>query len=716
MGGGDDADYPLIDRNNLYYSPFQTGGRNIDIKPSCVNGTIRGNYSAGGTAMSIYCVTTSVTGNFFAGKTFTDIAYPNNTYSSTRPSGVQVMVRPNQYEKGRANITIFNWNLQSSVPVDLSAAGLPSGAAFEIRDAQDFFGAPVVSGTYTGSPVSIPMTGLRVVPPVGRIPIVPTHTAPEFGAFILVPKTPVAPGGGAPQAPPTASLTVSPSSITAGQSALLSWSTSGATGVTIDGGIGSVPASGSASVSPSTTTTYTLVANNDAGTVSKTATVTVGGGTTNQPPAVSLAVAGASTGFQAPASITLTANASDSDGVTGVKFYSGSTLLATDTTNTYSYVWSNVPAGSYTLTAVATDAKGATTTSAPVPVTVAPSGATSGKAAFVNIDTTTHGNWKGVYGSDGYTLAYDATALPAYAKVTTNGQPWIWNKNTTETRALQRAADGRIAAMWFGEVTVIDLTISDGQTHPVALYMLDWEGGRTQSVEVLDGATNTVLDSRTVTNFTQGQYYIWQISGKVRFKISRLGRFNSTHSAIFFGAGGAGGDGTTPPSSPPPPPPSTSSLATFVKTDTSTQGSWKGVYGRDGYSVALDATAMPAYARVQTNGELYSWNRDSAELRATQRAGTGRVASMWWGEDFVVDVAITDGQAHQVALYLLDWQGGRTQAIDVLDPATNSLIGTWTASNFTQGQYWVWKVSGNVRFRIKRQGRYNGVFSGIFFN
>jgi hypothetical protein len=89
---------------------------------------------------------------------------------------------------------------------------------------------------------------------------------------------------------------------------------------------------------------------------------------------------------------------------------------------------------------------------------------------------------------------------------------------------------------------------------------------------------------------------------------------------------------------------------------------------------------------------------------------------MWWGEDFVLDVDITDGQTHQVALYMLDWEGGRIQSVDVLEAETNKLVGTWTVSNFTQGQYMVWQLSGHVRFRIKRQARYNGVFSGIFFN
>lgn len=71
------------------------------------------------------------------------------------------------------------------------------------------------------------------------------------------------------------SFTASPSSITAGGSSTLSWSTSGAASVSI--GNQSVSVSGSGTVTPTQTTTYTLTARNAAGDyVTMTVTVTVG--------------------------------------------------------------------------------------------------------------------------------------------------------------------------------------------------------------------------------------------------------------------------------------------------------------------------------------------------------------------------------------------------------------------------------------------------------
>jgi hypothetical protein len=70
--------------------------------------------------------------------------------------------------------------------VDLSASGLNPGDQFQIRDAENWFGGAVVSGTYTGDPVTIPMTGLQVAVPNGVVPNPQPHTAPQFGAFVLL--------------------------------------------------------------------------------------------------------------------------------------------------------------------------------------------------------------------------------------------------------------------------------------------------------------------------------------------------------------------------------------------------------------------------------------------------------------------------------------------------------------------------------------------------
>jgi hypothetical protein len=112
------------------------------------------------------------------------------------------------------------------------------------------------------------------------VPRPPSSCTPTTRAGIGGLLCPIAPLG---PVPPTATFTSSPTSITAGQTATLTWSTTNATTVSINQGIGTVAASGTRSVTPAATTSYTLTATSSAGTATATATVTVGSGTRTTP-------------------------------------------------------------------------------------------------------------------------------------------------------------------------------------------------------------------------------------------------------------------------------------------------------------------------------------------------------------------------------------------------------------------------------------------------
>src|SRR5207248_3303917 len=75
--------------------------------------------------------------------------------------------------------------------------------------------------------------------------------------------------------------------------------------------------------------------------------------------------------FIAPANITVIADAHDVDGtVSQVRIFQGTNLLLQTNAAPYLTTWTNVPAGSYQFTALATDNAGATGTSSPVNITV----------------------------------------------------------------------------------------------------------------------------------------------------------------------------------------------------------------------------------------------------------------------------------------------------------------------------------------------------------
>jgi hypothetical protein len=107
------------------------------------------------------------------------------------------------------------------------------------------------------------------------------------------------------------------------------------------------------------------------GTIADYFTIIKGSSGGNAPPVVSITAPANSASYTAPATVLIEASASDAGGsVTQVDFYQGSTLLGSDTTAPYAYNWTGVAAGSYTLTARATDNLGAVTTSSPIGITV----------------------------------------------------------------------------------------------------------------------------------------------------------------------------------------------------------------------------------------------------------------------------------------------------------------------------------------------------------
>jgi hypothetical protein len=167
--------------------------------------------------------------------------------------------------------------------------------------------------------------------------------------------------------PPTATMTASPTSMTTGQTATLTWSTTSATSVTINQGIGSVAASGTRNVTPTATTTYTLTATNANGSSTAAATVTITAKTT---PIIT---------WNAPANIT-----------------SGTALSATqlNATTTVAGTWAYTPPAGTVLPAGAgqtlsvmftpTNSASYNTASASVSITVLASTPTTNNAARAN--------------------------------------------------------------------------------------------------------------------------------------------------------------------------------------------------------------------------------------------------------------------------------------------------------------------------------------------
>jgi hypothetical protein len=64
---------------------------------------------------------------------------------------------------------------------------------------------------------------------------------------------------------------------------------------------------------------------------------------------------------------------------------------------------------------------------------------------------------------------------------------------------------------------------------------VDWESAaRVQTVQVVDANTNAVLDARTLSNFANGIYVIWNLSGHVKINVTWISGSSAVVSGVFF--------------------------------------------------------------------------------------------------------------------------------------------------------------------------------------
>jgi len=139
----------------------------------------------------LYTATTAADNSattFSGWRTLTRLTDPGR-YAASVLTGVNVLVRPNQYELGRANIIVYNWAQQGTVSVDVSGI-LNVGDHYVVQHAQDLYGAPIAGGTYDGGPLQLPAVSITPPTPLGTSTVEPAPvTGPTFNVFVLM-KTP----------------------------------------------------------------------------------------------------------------------------------------------------------------------------------------------------------------------------------------------------------------------------------------------------------------------------------------------------------------------------------------------------------------------------------------------------------------------------------------------------------------------------------------------
>jgi len=146
----------------------------------------------------------------------------------------------------------------------------------------------------------------------------------------------------------------------------------------------------------------------------------------------------------------------------------------------------------------------------------------------------------------------------------------------------------RIGGAWFNNSFVADVTVTG--THMVSIYAVDWDSrGRSETVQVLDGTTLAILDSETLSPFTNGVWLSWNVSGHVKIILTDLTGPNAVLSGVFFGpASGSSGAG----------PLGSSSSAGAGTAAASAVISWPAIGGATSYIILSSTSASGPFRQV----------------------------------------------------------------------------------------------------------------------
>jgi len=178
--------------------------------------------------------------------------------------------------------------------------------------------------------------------------------------------------------------------------------------------------------------------------------------------------------------------------------------------------------------------------------------------------------------------------------------------------------------------------------------------------------------------------------------------------------------------------------ARFIKEDTTTGGSWGGVYGRDGYALCnyrldgRDNESLPPYVTSLEYFRAFpkaglpdatTWASGTSDPRALSPDpdnSTPRNAACVSNSDqtMTLTIGIDGPRFYQVALYFVDWDDqGRRLAVEMFDADSLKLIApVRIVKGFSGGAYLVYAYDRSAKFRIDKVRGDIVTLSGIFFD
>ena len=356
-------------------------------------------------------------------------------------------------------------------------------------------------------------------------------------------------------------------------------------------------------------------------------------------------------------------------------------------------------------------------------------------------DTTTQGNWvsTGNYGSQGYILpafsrtsgtvfpgsnADDLALLPTaiddyqvgFYSTGTGAGRGLWSPSTTEVRALEHPtiAGLRKPNYWF-DVNGFDVTmkLNGPARYTIGLYDMSWDSHARSSTITVPGKTPVVTG-----DIYDGKWYTTDVSGDefnpIKLSIQKAAGSNVVLTGITFDQA----------------------------TDNSTQGSWVGVYGSDGYILpgfkgasptspgdqSYDRFSLPSYIDDYSfslnDGKRYQWGGAASDPRGVQDpdnpSGARKASIVYDTTEIGLQLEANVPTYFDLSLYVLDWDGQLPSGHRVETIAFNSPdIDDVVAREFRDGRWYLYRVyagPGDPLYITLTPSGSNAVVSAICFD
>lgn len=161
--------------------------------------------------------------------------------------------------------------------------------------------------------------------------------------------------------------------------------------------------------------------------------------------------------------------------------------------------------------------------------------------------------------------------------------------------------------------------------------------------------------------------------------------------------------------------------------DATTQGSWIGTYGSDGYilagydNTASDRVDLPDYIASYSTPPAQRWNWGVSDARAMQDPLNPAVRKLacWYADPtFTLNLVPARDVSFQLGVYVVS--EAPVSRVETLSISGGGLAGTDTFSNFGGGMWYVYDVTAQagvpVALTIVRSVGVNAVVSGLAFD